>query len=246
MFRRFYVIVLVLFIVSGAGLFWQITMLSDAEEFYERFRTQGETFAVKDAEHANTRETDAESADKHEACADMEKLKGNKYPNMAAWIHIPGTSLDHPVMHGSDNQFYLDHLPDGSKNPLGSLFLDYRCDKNGSHLIIYGHNGSGGRMFGMLKNYETYDYYLAHPLVILTVPDAQYTCHIFSVRRVQADSSAYTLDFENADAFARYIKQAVSDAGYPMQMPHPDSLRIVTLSTCTGWGNERLLVQAFI
>ena len=44
------------------------------------------------------------------------------YPGAVVWLQIPDTSVDYPVMLGADNQFYLNHLPDGSKNALGSLF----------------------------------------------------------------------------------------------------------------------------
>ena len=85
------------------------------------------------------------------------------YPGTVMWLQITNTSVDYPVMLGADNQFYLNHLPDGSKNALGSLFLDYRTNEDSNHLIIYGHNGSGGKMFGLLKRYESQDYWGEHP-----------------------------------------------------------------------------------
>ncbi len=152
-------------------------------------------------------------------------------------------------MQGSDNQYYLDHLPDGSSNVLGSLFLDYRCSVDSAHLVVYGHNGSGGRMLGLLKNYASQDYYRKHPDVILAFADVQYVCHIFSVRRVEADSSAYTLDLEDSAARERYIRQAAAASIYPVldvEESCDGKERILTMSTCTGWGNQRLLVQALL
>ena len=43
-------------------------------------------------------------------------------------------------MLGTDHQFSLNHLPNGNKNALGSLFLDFRSHEDSVHLIIYGHN----------------------------------------------------------------------------------------------------------
>lgn len=240
-----------IFLASGAGLAVRLFMASDAAQFYDQLdqlpATEPEhSVQKKHVPKEHTKAKESKPDDGAARLSDQVSALSRKYPAIAAWIQIPDSALDYPVMLGEDNQFYLDHLPDGSKNLLGSLFFDYRCRKSSFHLIIYGHNGSKGRMFGMLKNYETQEYYLSHPFFILAVPDAQYICRIFSVRRVKADSDAYTLDFENADAFAQYIRQAMSDAAYPTHVRCQDQARIVTLSTCTGWGNERLIVQAFL
>ncbi len=247
-FRCIYSIVLVLFLALGAALAVQLAMVSDAEEFYSRI-------AETDCRHLGQKTDMTQSrvpADEKKKDEGLSQLSrrvvalGKKYPEVVAWIRIPGTDLDYPVMLGEDNRFYLDHLPDGSKNSLGSLFLDVRCRKSSSNVIIYGHNGSGGRMFGMLKRYEEQEFYSSHSSILLAVADAQYRCRIFAVRRVEAGSDAYTMQFETGEAFARYVRQAKSDAVCSTDLRYPDKARILTLSTCTGWGNERLLVQAFI
>lgn len=249
LFRWLYWIVLLVFLTTGAALAVQIEMLHNAEGFYRQIGAAGSKPAGQHLPHepSDTSATSDHAADSPDKQRTEELSRW--YPGAAAWIRIPDTSLDYPVMQGIDNQYYLDHLPDGSSNVLGSLFLDYRCSVDSAHLVIYGHNGSGGRMLGLLKNYASQDYYRKHPDVILAFADVQYVCHIFSVRRVEADSSAYTLDLEDSAARKRYIRQAAAASIYPildLEESCDGKERILTMSTCTGWGNQRLLVQALL
>lgn len=174
-----------------------------------------------------------------------------EYPDIAAWLWIPGTSVNYPVMLGRDNEFYLDHLPNGQEHVLGSLFLDYRsywdCFRGHSpHLIIYGHSGSGGRMFGALKKYESQDFFQEHTVLIAATPEAAYICPIFSVRRVEAGGDAYLMEFEDKDALMSYACQAAEESIYPTDACLDYMAGILTLSTCTGYSGQRLVVQAIL
>ena len=167
-----------------------------------------------------------------------------EYSDTAIWLQIPDTPLDYPVMLGADNQFYLNHLPNGNKNALGSLFLDYRTNEDSVHLIVYGHNGSGGKMFGLLKQYESQDYFLEHKTLTVATSDAVYTCPIFSVRQVEAGGNAYRLEFEDNNSLTDYINHAAAESLYQIDVKLEDVTRVLTLSTCTGWRNQRFIVQA--
>lgn len=150
-----------------------------------------------------------------------------------------------PVTPGKGNQFYLNHLPNGRQNALGSLFLDYRTRENSVHLIVYGHNGSG-KMFGLLKEYESQDYFSEHKTLAIAIADSVWICPIFSVRRVEADSDTYQLGFQDSDSLIHYIRQAAQESLYPIDVEVGCAKKVLTLSTCTGWHNQRLIVQAVI
>ena len=169
-----------------------------------------------------------------------------EYSDAAIWLQIPDTPLDYPVLLGADNQFYLNHLPNGNKNALGSLFLDYRTNEDSVHLIVYGHNGSDGKMFGLLKQYESQDYFLEHKTLIVATSDAVYSCPIFSVRQVEAGGNAYQLEFEDNNSLTDYINQAATESLYQIDVEFEGTARVLTLSTCTGWRNQRFIVQALI
>lgn len=165
---------------------------------------------------------------------------------ISIWLWIEDTPVDYPVMCGSDNQYYLDHLPDGSQNALGCLFLDCRCNADSRHWIIYGHNGMGGKMFGSLRQYRQHDYFEKHAVVTIVVSGDVYVCPIFSVRTVEAGSDAYVLDLESDDDFRDYVQQAGEQSLYPIEVDMNGVGRVLTLSTCTGWRDQRLVIQALV
>ena len=72
---------------------------------------------------------------------DFDALK-EKNEEIIAWIYIPDTNINYPVVQGEDNRKYLNVMPDGTPHFSGSIFMDYRCEADFSdpHTILYGHN----------------------------------------------------------------------------------------------------------
>lgn len=244
-FRGLYLLVLAVFAVSGAALAVRSAELRQGNEFYAQL---GE--APPPAAPPVPSAPPAAPEPVPEPAPDPLSLRlvqfAGDYPDAVLWLQLPDTSLDYPVMLGADNQFYLNHLPDGSKNALGSLFLDCRTCADGLHLIVYGHNGAGGKMFGLLKQYESPDYYSAHPALTIAAPDAVYVCPVFSVRRVEADGDAYQPAFADRDSLLAYLRQAAAESLYQTGADPADAAGVLTLSTCTGRRSQRLLVQALL
>lgn len=257
-FQYFYILNVFIFIFSAMALAGRLRQLHQGNEFYRQTGEagtlvskvsmvsaapagKGKFLVPSAAPEAGRQEKIPVLPDELSLCLSR---YAKKYPATAAWIQIPGTSLDYPVMSGADNQYYLNHLPDGSENALGSLFLDYRQKEDSLHLIIYGHNGFGGSMFGMLKQYESPDYFAQHKTVKLAVEDSVFCCPIFSVRQVEADGGAYVLDFKDKNDMADYIKCAAADSLYPIDTDVKNAERVLTLSTCTGRSGKRWIIQA--
>ena len=84
---------------------------------------------------------------------DFNELK-KKNADTVGWIKVNGTNINYPVVQTNNNDYYLNHAYDKSKNSAGWIFADYRnnmtnFDKN---TIIYGHGRLNNTMFGSLKN----------------------------------------------------------------------------------------------
>lgn len=254
-FRCLYILILAVFIIFGTALVIRLAELQRGNAFYGQIaQTPLPTVPAGPSPPAASPVRPAVPEDQecepvppeiHELSLHLSEF-AEEYPDAAIWLQLPDTTLDYPVMLGIDNQFYLDHLPDGNKSALGSLFLDCRTNADSVHLIVYGHNGSGGRMFGLLKQYESQDYFSEHKALTVAASDAVYVCPIFSVRRVEADSNAYQLEFEDHDGLTDYIHRAAAESLYQIDAELEDAAKVLTLSTCTGWHNQRLIVQALI
>ena len=61
----------------------------------------------------------------HTCPVDFEALRA-RCPDAAAWLTGCGGAIDTPIVQGVDNIYYLEHLPDGTRNRLGAAFLDSR------------------------------------------------------------------------------------------------------------------------
>lgn len=162
--------------------------------------------------------------------------------DMAAWLQIPGTVIDYPVMWTpGDESYYLYRDFDGSENKNGSLILDTdSClDPLTTNLIIHGHNMRSGAMFGNLTDYESQDYFNEHKQIILYTEECQRNYEVIAVFRSQvykkSDDVFKFYKFFQADTqeefddFYNNIKElSLYDTGVTAEFGD----RFITLSTC--------------
>lgn len=108
--------------------------------------------------------------------------------DMAAWLVVPGTNIDYPVMWTPfDENYYLYKDFNEKENANGCLILDTDSSLNPltTNLIIHGHNMKSGAMFGNLTDYEDEEYYNDHKQIILYTRDCQKNYEIIAVFRSQ-------------------------------------------------------------
>ena len=151
------------------------------------------------------------------------------------WISSEGTGIDYPVVQGTDNEYYLDHLFDGTANRNGAIFVDCRntpgfVDRN---TFIYGHNMLNGAMFASLSQYGTAGYYEAHPEFVLATPSGSYCLQVFSGYVTPGDSDIYQLTFRDDADFGSYLERIRLLSDFATNVTVTETDRIVTLSTCT-------------
>ena len=185
---------------------------------------------------------------------DFERLQ-KRNPDIVAWIHIPDTNIDYPVVQGSDNSYYLNHTAAGAENSSGAIFLDAGCDTafSGDNYIIYGHNMRTKKMFGGLKDlydpiYNEEASLLIHPDIVIDIPGEEIIYHIFSVRRINLNTQQgiYAISFSDQRARKEYLEEARKKSLLKGEEPSDPEASILTLSTCSSSGEDwRLVVQAY-
>jgi len=152
----------------------------------------------------------------------------------AAWLYCPDTVIDYPVMKAEDYGYYLHHLPDGTYNANGTLFIDYNCapDFSDSLTIIYGHNMKSGRMLGSLEKYKKQAYFDEHPIMYLYTAggnyriDLMYGC-VIGAGEWRERAFMYEVNLDALLAYAAYNTTFTSEARYAK------GDRVVALSTCS-------------
>ena len=186
----------------------------------------------------------------NDSAIDLAALK-KQNKDFVAWLNIPGTKVDYPVVLSDNTDYYLTHTFSGAKSSLGTLFSLGKTDyANGKAIAIYGHHitGSGEKMFKPLLSYKEQSFYTEHQYIHLTTMSGERTYKIFAV--VNLTSSEWdpsTATFASNDEFMTYVNRACEQALYSTGVSVSPSDRILTLITCdrSYAGSEgRLVVMA--
>jgi len=168
---------------------------------------------------------------------DIEMLSLN--PDYVCWIRITGTSIDYPVVRGSDNDTYIKTSFYGESNIAGAIFMDYRnIGEPMPHIIIYGHNLQQGGMFSDLKKFTDESFLETNNIITLIINGNEVQFEIFSARLSDTSDPAYDLNFGNPRYFARFANRINAPLA---------ATQILTLSTCASEGDDdaRVIVQGY-
>lgn len=86
-------------------------------------------------------------------------IKENK--DTIGWLIVNNTNIDYPVVQTNDNDFYLKHAFDKSKNNAGWVFADYRntFSELNRNTVIYAHGRKDKVMFGSLVDTMNKNWY---------------------------------------------------------------------------------------
>ena len=150
-------------VCTGFGIYF---MYREGVQEYEDLRT----YVKETDEDDHTEGTDG--SDGKQTVVDFKALKKIN-PDIVAWIRIPDTSIDYPVVQGNDDSYYLTHTFKKTEHVAGAIFLDsdnnadFSDDKN----IIYGHNMKDGSMFRGLRNFLGDKFLKEHHILYLYLPD---------------------------------------------------------------------------
>ena len=174
-----------------------------------------------------------------------------KNPDTVAWIKVPGTVIDYPVMRsGADREenFYLDHNSEGKSHVAGAIYMQKlnKADLSDPNTVLYGHDMRNGSMFAWLHRYKKKDFFDEHRTITVYTPGHILTYEIYSAFVYDNRHILNSFNFYNKDDYAAFLKQTLSPTSMTRQVREGVSVttnaRILTLSTCTGISTQRYLV----
>ena len=177
---------------------------------------------------------------------DFETLK-NKNPDTVGFIKVNGTDVNHIVVKGKDNDFYLTRDFDKNYNSAGWIFADYRnsFDHMDRNTIIYGHNMKNGTMFSSLKNILTDEWKnnSENLTVTLVTERKERKYQVFSVYLIN-NTDDYTKVAFNDYEYTNFIKMIKDRSKYDFNVDVTKDDWILTLSTCGATSNQRIVLHA--
>lgn len=182
---------------------------------------------------------------------DFEKLK-ELNEDAKAWIYLPGSEIDYPVVQGEDNDYYLHRDLDGKYLYEGTLFIEAQNEDpfHDFNTVIYGHHMFSGSMFCGLDKYRDRDYFNEHGIIQITTEEGEYDLHVIAYCNEPSESDLYTTLFSNrqCDVYAddEYTDMPSEGAFTPEKFtalirekaeilssePFDENDTFVTLSTC--------------
>ncbi len=165
-----------------------------------------------------------------------------------AWIEIPDTEINYPVLHReNDNAYYLSHTFQNKVNSSGAIFMEAKNSPDFSdyHTIIYGHNMRVGTMFGTLSDYESPTFLATHPIIYIDVEEGLMQYQVFSCYKTTAKSNTYTIGFQPDQVYADFLSNIKERSMYDTGVDVTIEDKILTLSTCSeGAKGNRFVVHA--
>ena len=171
-----------------------------------------------------------------------------------AWIYIPGTNVDYPIVqHPEDNDYYLNHNLDGSDGYPGCIFTENYNTKDfkDKNTVIYGHDMNDRTMFDTLHDYEDEAFFQENRYAYIYLPEEVLVYDIFAAYEASAEHILSSHNFINEVRYQEYL-----DGVFQMRNMG-DHFRegvevgvqnhIITLSTCIDLKpDNRYLVQGVL
>lgn len=174
-------------------------------------------------------------------------------PEIYAWINIPDTVIDYPVLcREEDNTYYLTHTANGEKKSYGSIFTESYNKKDFSdfNTIVYGHNMKNGTMFGTLKKFRDLTYFNSHQYINVYQPGRIMKYRIFAAYTRDDKHLLFQYDFGDPAVCRGYLEEIASihsmNSHFSTDVSVTETDKILTLSTCTSSPSTRFLVQGVL
>ncbi len=239
--------VIVVLLAAAAGgivyVVWDSVRLRRMEDAYEELRTTEPETAVAEA---------AEETEELIYCSAVYDFAALKEENedIYAWLNVPGTDVDYPVLQSDTDNYYLDYNLDHSEGRPGCIYTN-QCnsrDFSDYNTVLYGHNMKNGTMFGTLHRFDDGEFFEENDTILIYTEECRLTYEIYAaVKFSDAYIPAY-FDVASADGNEQFLLAAlsygdeeISHVREGMEVVPEDQL--ITLSTCVrGETDTRYLV----
>ncbi len=183
---------------------------------------------------------------------DIAELEQKDNPDIYAWLYIPETGIDEPVVqHPEDVMYYTTHNTEGEQDPNGAVFTQMFNTKtfDDNLTVIYGSNNTSEGPFYNLSLFSDPEFFNTHPYIYIYTDSEVLIYETFAA--YESDDKLIVM-FYGTDVYEQYcvylntIKDNIGMSGNLNEAVHPDGTdKVLTLSTrVKGKDDRRFLVQA--
>ena len=224
-----------------------MTFISDAKPYKESVENQSQDFddgpPLSPSEQSLENEAaTTEGNNPYISPIDFTVLKMIN-PDIIAWIQIPGTAIDYPIVQSKDNEDYLYRNIYGETDYHGSIFQDSNCnsDFQGSHHILYGHHMKDGTMFAHLLRFREESFFRDHRTILLYTPEREYRLKTIAAVWHPADSLIRKTTFHGEQDLLIYLKEMTKDCDF-RELPDEPVNTLFSFVTCSYESDQAMTV----
>ena len=231
-----YLILFLILICSGFKLYFWYKDKKNNDETIEQLKNNVKLEKIKN-----------DNSNNEKYIVDFKKLKSEN-SDVVAYIKVNNTNIEYPIVKTSNNNFYLNHSFDKSKNSRGWIFADYKnkFDNTDKNIVIYGHNMRDGSMFGSLKNILNEEWYnnTENMNITFLTENGNYIYKVFSIYKIESEDYYIKTDFSTDNEYQKFLNiiKERSIKNFVVKVNVDD--KILTLSTCANNNKYRVVLHS--
>ena len=231
-----YLILFLVLICSGFKLYFWYKDKKNNDETIEQLKNNVKLEKIKN-----------DNSNNEKYIVDFKKLKSENN-DVVAYIKVNNTNIEYPIVKTSNNNFYLNHSFDKSKNSRGWIFADYKnkFDNTDKNIVIYGHNMRDGSMFGSLKNILNEEWYnnTENMNITFLTENGNYIYKVFSIYKIESEDYYIKTNFKNDADYEKFLNIIKNRSIKNFDVKVKASDKILTLSTCANNNKYRIVLHA--
>lgn len=173
----------------------------------------------------------------------FDELK-NINEDIIGWIKIENMEINYPIVQTINNEFYLKKDIYKEYDACGSIFMDYKNNKNftDKNNVIYGHHIKSGIMFADLV--KIYKGKMGTDITVhIYTPTIERIYKVFSSYESEPEDYAINTGITEAQ-YDEFIENLANKSNIDYGISPEQSNQILTLSTCDSTGKRRILIHA--
>lgn len=211
-----------------AGILILLMLSYGMYSLWDTYKIYANSFA--DEELLKFRSTD--DGEDNPTLKDLKKLN----PDVKAWIQVPKTNIDYPVVQGQDDMEYINKNVYGEFELSGAIFLSClnKDDFSDPYNLVYGHNMKNGGMFADVADFTNKEYFETHQKGKLYLTDATRKIRFFACMKVTAaDAKIYHPDGYRKENLKDLLDYIQANAVQYRDVNVADENSLIALSTCS-------------
>lgn len=231
-----YLILFLILICSGFKLYFWYKDKKNNDETTEQLKNNVKLEKIK-----------KDNSNNEKYIVDFKKLKSEN-SDVVAYIKVNNTNIEYPIVKTSNNNFYLNHSFDKSKNSRGWIFADYKnkFDNTDKNIVIYGHNMRDESMFGNLKNILNEEWYnnAENNNITFLTEKGNYIYKVFSIYKIGSEDYYIKTNFKNDEDYEKFLNTIKNRSIKNFDINLNINDKIITLSTCANNNKYRIVLHA--